>query len=136
MTLPFSPSLIAKVARRREISRPMTPIASAVRTAGWFVRFYIEELNEAFLKQADPRAVQGGQDFEGASEWANAKRALTQITLQIEELEQEAGGVAIPAGEAPAERVWLREVDAGADNACWIVCARHDAGAVAFVPEG
>lgn len=31
--------------------------------------------------------------------------------------------------------VYLREVDAGTDCACWIVCAKGDPGAVAFVPD-
>lgn len=30
--------------------------------------------------------------------------------------------------------VWLREIDAGTDTACWIVCNRIDPGAVAFSP--
>lgn len=34
----------------------------------------------------------------------------------------------------PRQIVWLREVDAGTDNACWVVCAKGDAGAWAFVP--
>lgn len=34
----------------------------------------------------------------------------------------------------PREIVWLREVDAGTDNACWVVCAKGDIGGVAFVP--
>lgn len=34
----------------------------------------------------------------------------------------------------PREIVWLREVDAGTDNACWVVCARGDPGAVAHTP--
>lgn len=29
---------------------------------------------------------------------------------------------------------YLREVDAGRDNACWVVCAKGDPGAVAFQP--
>lgn len=31
--------------------------------------------------------------------------------------------------------VWLREIDAGTDNACWVVCAKGDPGAVEFVPR-
>lgn len=31
--------------------------------------------------------------------------------------------------------VYLREVDAGTDNACWVVCAGGDPGAVAFTPR-
>lgn len=31
-------------------------------------------------------------------------------------------------------RAWLREVDSGTDNACWIVCNRIDPGAVEFSP--
>lgn len=31
--------------------------------------------------------------------------------------------------------VYLREVDAGTDNACWVVCAKSDPGAVAFVTK-
>jgi len=31
--------------------------------------------------------------------------------------------------------VYLREVDAGTDSACWIVCAKGDKGAVAFAPR-
>lgn len=34
----------------------------------------------------------------------------------------------------PRQIVWLREVDADTDNACWLVCAKGDPGAVAFVP--
>jgi len=34
----------------------------------------------------------------------------------------------------PREIVWLREVDSGSDNACWVVCARGDPGAIAFTP--
>lgn len=30
--------------------------------------------------------------------------------------------------------VYLREVDAGTDNACWVVCSKGDPGAVTFVP--
>jgi hypothetical protein len=30
--------------------------------------------------------------------------------------------------------VYLREVDAGTDNACWIVCNKVDEGAVPFGP--
>lgn len=28
--------------------------------------------------------------------------------------------------------VYLREIDAGTDNACWVVCSRIDPGAVRF----
>lgn len=28
--------------------------------------------------------------------------------------------------------VWLREVDSGTDNACWVVCNRIDPGAIEF----
>lgn len=31
--------------------------------------------------------------------------------------------------------VWLREIDAGTDAACWVVCNKVDPGAVAFVPR-
>jgi hypothetical protein len=31
--------------------------------------------------------------------------------------------------------VYLREVDAGTDNACWVVCAKGDPGAVEFAPR-
>lgn len=31
--------------------------------------------------------------------------------------------------------VYLREIDAGTDNACWVVCAKGDPSAVAFMPE-
>lgn len=30
------------------------------------------------------------------------------------------------------EPVYLREVDAGTDNACWVICAKGDPGSVAF----
>lgn len=30
--------------------------------------------------------------------------------------------------------VYLRAVDAGTDNACWVVCAKGDQGAWAFAP--
>ena len=30
--------------------------------------------------------------------------------------------------------VYLREIDAGTDNACWVVCAKGDPGAVEFMP--
>lgn len=30
--------------------------------------------------------------------------------------------------------VYLREVDAGTNNACWVVCAKEDHGAWAFAP--
>lgn len=30
--------------------------------------------------------------------------------------------------------VWLREIGAGTDNACWVVCAKGDLGAWAFAP--
>lgn len=30
--------------------------------------------------------------------------------------------------------VYLREVDGGTDNACWVVCAKGDMGAWAFAP--
>lgn len=33
---------------------------------------------------------------------------------------------------APDVVVYLREIDAGTDNACWIVCAKDDPGAVTF----
>lgn len=29
--------------------------------------------------------------------------------------------------------VWLREIDAGTDNACWVVCAKNDLGSRPFV---
>lgn len=32
-------------------------------------------------------------------------------------------------------RVWLRCVDPGTDNECWVVCAKGDPGAVAFLRE-
>ena len=32
------------------------------------------------------------------------------------------------------ESVYLREIDAGTDNACWVVCNKVDKGAVLFVP--
>jgi hypothetical protein len=31
--------------------------------------------------------------------------------------------------------VFLKEVDHGTPNACWVVCAKCDPGAVRFVPE-
>jgi hypothetical protein len=31
--------------------------------------------------------------------------------------------------------VWLREVDAGTDNACWVACNKVDPGAVEFSSE-
>jgi hypothetical protein len=31
--------------------------------------------------------------------------------------------------------VYLREVDAGTDNACWVVCNKVDPGAVRFTDE-
>jgi hypothetical protein len=31
--------------------------------------------------------------------------------------------------------VWLRLIDAGTDNACWVVCARGDPGAAEFAPK-
>ncbi len=31
--------------------------------------------------------------------------------------------------------VYLRKIDAGTDNACWVVCNKIDPGAVAFVPN-
>lgn len=30
------------------------------------------------------------------------------------------------------EIVYLREIDAGTDNACWVICNKIDPGAVAF----
>lgn len=51
----------------------------------------------------------------------------------------------MPYGRATKERqarntaydydvvVYLREVDAGTNNACWVVCSKGDPGAVAFV---
>lgn len=30
--------------------------------------------------------------------------------------------------------IYLREIDAGTDNACWVVCARVDPDAVPFSP--
>lgn len=33
------------------------------------------------------------------------------------------------------ERVYLRRVDAGTPNECWVVCAKGDPGALAFVQE-
>lgn len=33
----------------------------------------------------------------------------------------------------PRQIIWLREIDAETDNACWVVCANGDPGAVAFV---
>ena len=33
------------------------------------------------------------------------------------------------------EIVYLRKVDAGTDNECWVLCALGDLGAVAFVPQ-
>lgn len=34
----------------------------------------------------------------------------------------------------PRQLVWLREIDADTDSACWIICAKGDPGAVTFVP--
>lgn len=31
--------------------------------------------------------------------------------------------------------VYLREIDTGTDNACWVVCNRVDSEAIAFVPR-
>lgn len=31
-----------------------------------------------------------------------------------------------------AEVVWLRQIDAGSDNECWVVCSQLDAGATPF----
>lgn len=36
----------------------------------------------------------------------------------------------------PRVRVYLRCVDPGTDNACWVVCSKGDPGAVAFEPVG
>lgn len=33
------------------------------------------------------------------------------------------------------ERVYLREIDGGTPNACWVVCSREDSGATPFIPE-
>jgi hypothetical protein len=38
--------------------------------------------------------------------------------------------------EAMDVLVYLREMDAGTDVACWVVCAKGDLGAVPFVPLG
>lgn len=35
----------------------------------------------------------------------------------------------------PNDAVYLRELDAGTDNACWVVCNRVDSEAVAFIPK-
>ncbi|UFS77251.1 hypothetical protein LPB73_07695 [Tardiphaga sp. 37S4] len=32
-------------------------------------------------------------------------------------------------------QVWLREVDGGTNNACWVVCLRGDPGAVCFTGD-
>lgn len=43
------------------------------------------------------------------------------------------GGEPLP-NEAPL--AYLRELDAGTDNACWVVCAKNDPGAVAVCRAG
>ena len=35
----------------------------------------------------------------------------------------------------PEHKVYLREVDAGTDNACLVVCAKNDPGAVLFTAD-
>ncbi len=31
--------------------------------------------------------------------------------------------------------VWLRKIDGGTDNACWVICAKDDPGAIEFGPK-
>lgn len=48
------------------------------------------------------------------------------------------GKSSTPRKRQRAEKVivYLREIDADTDNACWVVCAKGDPGAVAFTPLG
>jgi hypothetical protein len=47
-------------------------------------RYYADELDEAFVKHCDPRALQGGAICEEAHEWRRTSRALRGIASQME----------------------------------------------------
>jgi hypothetical protein len=50
------------------------------------------------------------------------------------ECDHEKTGPCPVSQEQERPTVYLREVDAGTDNACWVVCNKVDEGAVAFAP--
>lgn len=47
-------------------------------------RYYADELDAAFIKHCDPRALQGGAICEEAHEWRLTARALRGIASQME----------------------------------------------------
>lgn len=74
--------------QRRAKARPLPPVAAAIREAMWLARYRADELDEAFLRKADPRAVQGGAICEEAHELRQVKDALAKLVLDAEEVEQ------------------------------------------------
>jgi hypothetical protein len=74
------------------------------------------------------------------TQWNEAREKIAQLFLEHKRgnlhLRDAVEAVLSPHIDAKNdfEIVWLREVDAGTDNACWIPSNRVDPSAVAFVP--
>ena len=79
---------------------------------------------ETDVSGEDQKDILAGR--ESVRIWASA--AIAAISAALTEPAQ---GTNV---EAMREVVYLREVDAGTDNACWVVCNEVDDGAVAFEP--
>lgn len=94
---------------------PMIEVALDRLTIG--VHNYSRSLNEKSLRQEYPRL--GGLWPEAIYPW---REKLQQTFLR--------NGDCVM--DAPAT-VYLREVDSGTDNACWVVCTKSDPGSVTFV---
>ncbi len=67
---------------------------------------------------------------------ANGKRICLTCNWPLKEcacpVERKRRPQRLPVDAKPV--VFLREVDAGTDSACWVVCAKGDPGFVAFSP--
>lgn len=84
---------------------------------------------------------------EGISETEIANIIADHIDVSDEALKAAGGALGIsgigdaaaetvrrlPQGGGDATVVWLREIDAGTDNACWAICNQVDSGALPFV---
>lgn len=81
--------MINQTTQNREAARPLITgdgIAHILQQIAGTCRVKADALDEAFLKRADPRAVQGGAICEDASEWRQLSTQLKRLALGAKEL--------------------------------------------------
>lgn len=62
-------------------------IATAAREVSRMCRIKANELDDAFVKHCDPRALQGGAICEEAHEWRELARQAAKLTMEINDAE-------------------------------------------------